>query len=203
CYALAVIERTEGYLKLATVAWLKEPLESWRARAANQVPKEIAAPAASYTLPTIGTGGCIDDTWTATAGPPDRRDSHTAVWTGSEMIVWGGFGDISALNTGGRYNPSTDSWTATSITNTPTARDCHTAVWTSSEMVVWGGFDGFNTLDTGGRYNPNTDSWTATSASNAPSARADHTAVWSDSEMVIWGGSGDSGAVNTGGRYNP
>src|SRR5262249_36622940 len=125
-YALAVIEETEDYLKLATVAWLKEPLESWRARAANRVPKEIAAPAASYTLPTIGTGRCIDDTWTATAGPPDRRDSHTAVWTGSEMIVWGGFGDTSTLNTGGRYNPSTDSWTATSIINAPTARARHT-----------------------------------------------------------------------------
>ena len=29
------------------------------------------------------------------------------------MIVWGGYnGSIGWLNTGGRYNPSTDSWTA-------------------------------------------------------------------------------------------
>ena len=45
------------------------------------------------------------------------------------------------LNTGGRYNPSTDSWTATSTTNAPTARVTHTAVWTGSEMIVWGGTD--------------------------------------------------------------
>ena len=44
------------------------------------------------------------------------------------------------LNTGGRYNPSTDSWTATSTTNAPAARAHHTAVWTGSEMIVWGGF---------------------------------------------------------------
>ena len=44
------------------------------------------------------------------------------------------------LNTGGRYNPGTDSWTATSTTNAPTARHCHTAVWTGSEMIVWGGY---------------------------------------------------------------
>ena len=69
-------------------------------------------------------GGCIDDTWTATAGPPDARESHTAVWTGSEMIVWGGdYMPTRYLNTGGRYNPSTDTWTATSTTNAPTARD--------------------------------------------------------------------------------
>ena len=31
------------------------------------------------------------------------------MWTGSEMIVWGGHGDSGYLNTGGRYNPGTDS----------------------------------------------------------------------------------------------
>ena len=29
------------------------------------------------------------------------------------MIVWGGFGYGDILNTGGRYNPTDDSWTAT------------------------------------------------------------------------------------------
>ena len=40
-----------------------------------------------------------------------RPRVHTAVWTGSEMIVWGGTG-ANYFNTGGRYNPNTDSWTA-------------------------------------------------------------------------------------------
>jgi hypothetical protein len=58
------------------------------------------------------------------------------------MIVWGGFQDhVGHLNTGGRYNPGTDSWTATSTTNAPTGREWHTAVWADSEneMIVWGG----------------------------------------------------------------
>ena len=55
------------------------------------------------------------------------------------MIVWGGFCHGRYLNTGGRYNPSTDSWTATSTTNAPHAETTHTAVWTGSEMIVWGG----------------------------------------------------------------
>ena len=85
------------------------------------------------------------------------------------MIVWGG-GDTN-LNTGGRYNPATDTWTATSTTNAPVGREVHTAVWTGSEMIVWGGI-GTLELNTGGRYNPDTDSWTATSLTNAPTARA-------------------------------
>ena len=89
-----------------------------------------------YALPEI-VDACTDDTWTATAtaNAPVARYRHTAVWTGSEMIVWGGYG---VPNTGGKYNPSTDSWTATSRTNAPAARSYHTAVWTGSEMIRLG-----------------------------------------------------------------
>ena len=66
------------------------------------------------------------------------------------------------FNTGGRYNPTTDSWTATSITNVPADRGDHTAIWTGSEMIVWGGATHSSYFNTGGRYNPNTDIWTAT-----------------------------------------
>ena len=55
------------------------------------------------------------------------------------MILWGGWSGGSFLNTGGKYDPSNDSWTATSTTNAPTARQAHTAVWTGSEMIIWGG----------------------------------------------------------------
>jgi hypothetical protein len=38
-------------------------------------------------------------------GPPEARSYHTAVWTGTRMIVWGG-GDGSGLfRMGGRYTP--------------------------------------------------------------------------------------------------
>jgi hypothetical protein len=76
------------------------------------------------------------------------------------MIVWGGVNDITILNSGGRYDPNTDTWTSTSMTNAPDVRVWHTAVWTGTEMVVWGGFNSPNSYrNTGGRYNPGTDSW--------------------------------------------
>ena len=70
------------------------------------------------------------------------------------MIVWGARGENNVyLNTGGRYNPSTDNWTATTTTDAPTARDVHTAVWTDNEMIVWGGSRGSNNrFNTGGSY---------------------------------------------------
>jgi hypothetical protein len=65
------------------------------------------------------------------------------------MIVWGGENGPSYLSTGGRYNPSADSWIATNSTSAPNARYDHSAVWTGNEMIVWGGAGGGNT---GGRY---------------------------------------------------
>ncbi len=150
------------------------------------------------------------NSWTATStiNAPSARGIHTAVWTGSEMIVWGGTfydGTFHYWNTGGRYNPGTDTWTATSTTNAPSGRFFHTAVWTGSQMIVWGGCSGNPCSDfpnTGGRYNPGTDSWTATSTTNAPSGRYLHTAVWTGSEMIVWGDL-TTHSLNTGGRYNP
>jgi N-acetylneuraminic acid mutarotase len=172
---------------------------------------QTVAAGANYTLPTISGGACIEDAWTPTelTGAPDPRELHTAVWTGTEMIVWGGddrpSGKFVTLNTGARYNLVTDTWTATSTINAPSPRYIHTAVWSGSEMIVWGGNgENFAPLNTGARYNPGLDTWTTTSTTNAPSARAGHTAVWTGSEMIVWGG-GTSGPTyfNTGGRYNP
>ena len=152
------------------------------------------------------------DSWTSTSTGTDvpiGRNYHTAVWTGTEMIVWGGCSLINEEeNTGGRYNPLTDSWKATSTgAGTPTARNYHMAVWTGLEMIIWGGFSFPDDLNTGGRYNPATDSWLPTStASPVPYPRETAAAVWTGTEMIIWGGYtvyGDNSRLNTGGRYNP
>ena len=205
-FVTAVIEKNSNSFKLATVCWPKELLETWLAETETRVPAEITIPGASYTLPKLSDGGsCNENTWTATAAPPEARDSQTAIWTGSEMIIWGGEANNALLNSGGKYDPATDTWTFTNITGAPTSRVDHTAIWTGTVMIVWGGEDNsFGPVNTGGKYNPGTNSWTATSTTNAPTGRDLHTAVWTGSEMIVWGGFDESfNDVNTGGRYNP
>jgi N-acetylneuraminic acid mutarotase len=48
------------------------------------------------------------DSWTpmATNNAPPPRENHTAVWTGSAMIVWGGYNGTSYLNDTFSYSPS-------------------------------------------------------------------------------------------------
>ncbi|MBI2552029.1 peptidoglycan DD-metalloendopeptidase family protein [Candidatus Uhrbacteria bacterium] len=151
------------------------------------------------------------------SGAPSQRDGFTAVWTGAEMIVWGGDGagppfSWVYFNTGGRYNPPANTWSPTSITDdTPSGRSDHTAVWSGSAMLVWGGyFDGPGTWDnyvlgSGGRYSPTGNSWLPVSSMGAPAARRGHTAVWTGSEMIIWGGCNVycNLFIDSGGRYTP
>jgi N-acetylneuraminic acid mutarotase len=120
------------------------------------------------------------------------------------MLIWGGeeSGGVET-NTGGQYDPATDSWTPLSAIGAPSGRAQHTAVWTGLRMVVWGGDrDGSgNVTDSGGQYDPATDSWSDLSTAGAPTARQYHTALWMASRMVVWGGATGFTVTNTGSRY--
>ena len=85
------------------------------------------------------------------------------------MIIWGGYDGNNDPNTGGRYNPNTDIWTAITTANAPSGRSQHSAVWTGSEMIVWGGQDIPSEFNTGGRYDPSEDSWTRYRGARWPS----------------------------------
>jgi N-acetylneuraminic acid mutarotase len=158
-------------------------------------------------------GGIYDpsnDSWTrtTTTNAPSNRIGHVGVWTGSKLVVWGGYeGTFNYTNTGGVYDPSNDSWTATSTTGTPPGLYAAVAFWTGSKMLVWGGTpDGWtNTENTGGLYDPGGNSWSATTTTNAPLDREGESAVWTGSRMVIWGGYSFSNYAytDTGGQYDP
>ena len=123
--------------QLTTVASLAAPFRFWQARTPKRTTNTIRTLTGRYTLPTDignqGAGGRYNpniDSWVPTTVVLSGRSGHTAVWTGSEMILWGGVsfdGTYHYFNTGARYNPSTDSWVATSTTAAPAARNLHTA----------------------------------------------------------------------------
>ena len=113
-------------------------------------------------------------TWTPTSlvETPSSRDDHTAVWTGTLMIIFGGSTGSFDINTGGKYDPISDSWVHTSLVNAPAPRSWQTAVWSGTNMIIWGGIgDTMLGYNTGGKYEPVSDTWTATTIQNAPTGR--------------------------------
>jgi hypothetical protein len=156
----------------------------------------------------IGDGAQFDpaaNSWTPMAVNLNPQGvGRKAVWTGTEMVVWGLRGG------GGRYNPALDTWTPMSSVNAPSGFDGHSMVWTGSKVVVWGGrpnTNDFAVMNTGGRYDPISDTWQPTSTVGAPVARLDHTAVWTGQRMIVWGGHNCQCVPSTtyadGGTYDP
>jgi hypothetical protein len=165
----------------------------------------------ALTLTTHNAGGAYEPvaggwTLTDTVTAPTPRMSHTAVWSGAEMIVWGGRTDVSpGLATGGRYAFGPNAWVATATAGAPSGRSGHTAVWSGAEMLIWGGRGGLGMLGDGRAYDPVANAWRVLGAASAPAARADHTAVWTGTVMIVWGGAVEPADtyVNTGGVLTP
>ncbi len=216
----------------ASAVWTGSELLIWGGRDQNNV-----SPDGDIGTGALQTGSRYNpgnNSWTpmTTNNAPEGREDHSVIWTGSEMIVWGGRRYewesecpgwpvncyyrtyTQLLNTGARYNPANNTWTTISTANAPWRRRTHSAVWTGSRMVVWGGlvygqyypdnpYD-FDAVSTGGIYNPVTDSWTATATLNAPEPRSDHASVWTGSRMLIWGATSINGNwAESSGRFDP
>src|SRR5262249_55513701 len=128
------------------------------------------------------------------ANAPAPRYNPTLLWTGSELIVWGGEDASRILWDGARYSPSTDAWTSIRKEGAPSPRSDYVAVWTGEEMIIWGGFfcssmQSCQERDDGRIYNPTSDSWRSMS-SGILGGRHGAAAVWSGREILIWGGAG-------------
>jgi hypothetical protein len=162
------------------------------------------------------------DTWVAIAETdlsPGRAYVH-GVWTGSQMIVWGGNHETSASGAqdlgveeptlGAIFTPgnvdttSDDAWQALSTTNAPSQRKHGVVVWTGNRLLTWGGAYSHTLFyNDGASYDPETDSWTAISSIGAPSGREFSAFVWTGSKLLVWGGYNGAECLDDGALYDP
>lgn len=154
-----------------------------------------------------------------------ERGFHSALWTGSRMLIWGGcdasrsgiYGCAKYFNDGSLYDPKMDTWKRLKQDGAPTPRIAHGAAWTGRQMIVWGGCttgDGCtDDLGDGGIYDVAHDEWHAIPANtlNEPTKRSNHSLVWTGREAIVWGGSVDvrnptgapARALADGGSFDP
>jgi hypothetical protein len=134
-------------------------------------------------------------------GPLAVRHRHSGVWTGNEMIVWGGHRGPRSRADGAAYDPRTRRWRR--IAPAPLSpRGDHAALWTGREMIVWGGSGPVRrgrtrVLSDGAAYDPQGDTWRRLSPAplrSAPARTLHRTteveldAVWTGTRMLVWNG---------------
>jgi hypothetical protein len=146
-------------------------------------------------------------------GPLSGRAWHSAVWTGTQMIIWGGQTRGPALRDGAIFTPGAtpaeDRWLLVSGV-VDDGRWAHQAVWTGDRMLVWGGqmqlgrpaskvleFFLPTSATPVGR-------WNVPMATASPVGRWQNTAVWTGHGLLIWGGiSEDRSYLGSGGLFLP
>jgi len=163
-------------------------------------------PRPGETTPTPNPLSQLPAGWTELPDPPDVRAGSAAAWTGSELLVWGGyvytgFSDEEALEDGYLLDPLTGS-TETVPAAPLTARAFPAAAWTGSELIVWGGSDlrdGF--FDDGAAYDPESGEWRA--LPQAPIEARRPFSAWTGSELLVWGSKWRDMRLVDGAAYDP
>lgn len=128
-------------------------------------------------------------TWRSIAPAPlERAYGVVSVWTGEELMLWGGGerGDDRTLE-GAAYDPTIDTWHR--IADAPIGLNLAEGVWTGSEILVFGSLlSGANRApiptSVGAAYDPVTNSWKELPPSAlSPQATS---AVWLGDRLVAW-----------------
>jgi hypothetical protein len=141
--------------------------------------------------------------WTALPAPPEWRDGASIVWTGSELLYWGG----TPREEGGPpradgfiFDPTARDWQPMPAADLP-GSDAK-AVWTGSLALFWDSLDEPMEHAVQG-YDPATGSWY-----RFPSPPHDPTSggtyLWTGSELIVFGGGPQGAPLNTqGAAFDP
>lgn len=129
--------------------------------------------------------------WVRLPGAPVApRSQYAAVWTGKEMIVWGGYSNTTTYGDGAAYNPAIRTWTK--LPPGPLAgRDLPVTVWTGKDMLIFGGAATSSAYSDGAAYNPATNTWRKLApipgSLGGNLTGSGSYAVWTGRVMVAWG----------------
>jgi hypothetical protein len=138
------------------------------------------------TIPSIESDAIPID-----VGPLEARTGHSVIWTGTEMIVWGGQGNeigTTLFADGAAYDLATEAWR--SLAAAPlTPRRYHIAAWTGQEMLTIGGVHERD----GATYDPMTDTWRPIAESPIPIGPTSGGPIegvtgwaWTGDRLVVW-----------------
>ncbi len=136
------------------------------------------------------------------AAPIAARSEYASVWTGKEMIVWGGYSGTAQYGNGAVYDPATRTWTK--MAASPLAgRDLPVTVWTGKDMLLFGGSGPSGSYSNGAAYNPATNTWRKLApipgSLGGNLTGSGSYAVWTGRVMLVWGFFGHGQGAHGGG----
>ena len=161
----------------------------------------MAAPHASATVPAGNSGALSDGSWSlGPRAPLQPRSGQSAVWTGKELLVWGGQSatvkadglPVTMYADGAVYRPGERHWQPMPAGPLYPREDV-AATWAGHQAFFWGGgypvMSGYQDYANGAMYDPVTATWRVL-PSGPLTARRGAEAFWTGSEVLVFGGQG-------------
>lgn len=170
-----------------------------------QPPPPLKAP------PPVVLAAELPEGWSELPPPPEVRSGSATAWTGSHLLVWGGYvfdgsGNKSPWDDGFTFDAASRTWSR--VPDGPLSERSDAAVaWTGEELLIWGGFTGDCCepsemfLSDGAAYDPVARRWRVLPP--APIAERAPFSVWTGRELIVWGSRGRELYLRDGAAYDP
>jgi hypothetical protein len=153
----------------------------------SEPPPAQPSPSPSSTPTTTGDPWSMaGEGWTELPAPPVSLRGPSLVWTGAELILFGGTSDDerSASVAAYAFDPVAGAWS--DLPDPPAAAWGSQGFWTGQEALFWGGQDPSDALG-GVAFDPVTRAWRT-----IPPAPLDPgwggQGVWTGEELIVFGG---------------
>jgi hypothetical protein len=149
--------------------------------------------------------------WTELPPPPEVRTAAATAWTGTQLLVWGGYvfdgsGNKSPFDDGFAFDAASRTWSR--IPDSPLSwRSDAASAWTGEELLIWGGWTGECCvpsemfLDDGAAFDPATGRWRR--LADSPLQERAPFSVWTGEELIVWGSTGRELHLRDGAAYDP
>ncbi len=196
--------------------------DRWRRAAAALVAFAVFAGAAVFAwnlshldvaprprpVPAVDLAAELPAGWSELPAPPEVRSDAATAWTGSELLVWGGYeyvgGDEDPGDDGFAFDAAARRWEP--MPPSPLeGRSGSAYAWTGRELLIWGGWDGgFRDppyFDDGAAYDPIARTWRMLPA--APIEARTAFSVWTGEELIVWGSTERAARRRDGAAYDP
>ncbi|HEV2952016.1 MAG TPA: hypothetical protein VGZ51_07925, partial [Actinomycetota bacterium] len=150
----------------------------------------------------------LPEGWSELPAPPEVRTGAATAWTGSQLLVWGGYEYVGSNEDpdadGFAFDAATHRWG--SIPPSPLAgRSDAASAWTGTELLIWGGWDGgFRDppyFGDGAAFDPVTGTWRMLAP--APIEARTAFSVWTGEELIVWGSTDRAARRMDGAAYDP
>jgi hypothetical protein len=169
---------------------------------------DLSHPEQPSPAPVVDLAAELPEGWSELPPPPENRSGAATAWTGSQLLLWGGYEYVGSTEDpdaeGFVFDAAARRWEPLPASPLGGRSDAAFA-WTGRELLIWGGWDGgFRDppyFGDGAAFDPVAGTWRTFAP--APIGARSAFSVWTGEELIVWGSTERAVRRLDGAAYDP